>query len=58
MIKVPATSQGIEADQELISAGVNINVTLIFSIEQYQAAAEAYMGGLENWIESGVIQRK
>ena len=58
MIKVPATSQGIEATQELISAGVNINVTLIFSIEQYQAAAEAYMSGLEKWIESGGDPKK
>ncbi|MCL5126629.1 MAG: bifunctional transaldolase/phosoglucose isomerase [Deltaproteobacteria bacterium] len=53
MIKVPATSQGIDATRELISSGVNINATLIFSIEQYEAVAEAYISGIEKWIESG-----
>ncbi|MGC8659868.1 MAG: bifunctional transaldolase/phosoglucose isomerase, partial [Desulfomonilaceae bacterium] len=53
MIKVPATSQGIDAFRELIASGVNINVTLIFSVEQYKAVAEAYIRGIEKWIESG-----
>lgn len=58
MIKVPATAQGVDATRELISAGLNINVTLIFSIEQYKAVAEAYMSGLEKWIESGGEPKK
>ncbi|HET7288817.1 MAG TPA: transaldolase family protein, partial [Thermodesulfobacteriota bacterium] len=41
MIKVPATKAGIPAITELIGAGVNVNVTLMFSIEQYTAVAEA-----------------
>ncbi|MCX5874643.1 MAG: hypothetical protein NTY51_15650 [Deltaproteobacteria bacterium] len=53
MIKVPATSQGIDAIRELISAGINVNATLIFSIQQYQGVAKAYMDGLDKWIESG-----
>lgn len=48
MIKVPATSQGLPAVETLISEGVNINVTLIFSIEQYEAVANAYIAGLKN----------
>lgn len=47
MIKVPATKAGIPAITELIGAGVNVNVTLMFSIEQYTAVAEAYLKGLE-----------
>lgn len=53
MIKVPATSQGIDAVRELVSAGVNINVTLMFSLEQYRDAAAAYIEGLETWISTG-----
>ncbi|MGC8603182.1 MAG: bifunctional transaldolase/phosoglucose isomerase [Desulfomonilaceae bacterium] len=58
MIKVPATPQGVDATRELIAGGININVTLIFSIEQYQAVAEAYMDGVEKWIESGGAAQK
>ncbi len=53
MIKVPATPQGIEAVRELIAAGININVTLIFSLEQYRNTATAYIEGIEEWIASG-----
>ncbi|MCX5873572.1 MAG: bifunctional transaldolase/phosoglucose isomerase, partial [Deltaproteobacteria bacterium] len=53
MIKVPATSQGIDAIRELISAGINVNATLIFSIQQYQGVAKAYIDGLDKLIESG-----
>lgn len=53
MIKVPATSQGLAAVKELIAAGVNVNVTLIFSFEQYQGAVTAYVEGLEQWIAAG-----
>lgn len=48
MIKVPATPEGIEAFRELTEEGININVTLIFSTEQYDQVAEAYISALEN----------
>jgi len=52
-IKVPGTAAGIVAIEELIAAGVPINVTLLFSCEQYLAAADAYMRGLERRIAAG-----
>ncbi len=48
MIKVPATVAGTAAFQELIEAGININVTLMFSMGQYEQIAEAYLAALEN----------
>lgn len=48
MIKVPATKPGIAAIRQLISDGININVTLIFSLERYAAVKEAYLQGLED----------
>jgi transaldolase/glucose-6-phosphate isomerase len=47
MIKVPATPAGIPAIEELIASGVNVNVTLMFSIDHYEAVARAYLKGLE-----------
>ncbi len=47
MIKVPATPEGIPAIQQLVSEGININVTLLFSQTVYERVAEAYMTGLE-----------
>ena len=47
MIKVPATAEGLLAIQELIEAGININVTLMFSMAQYDMVAEAYISALE-----------
>ncbi|MEM8861361.1 MAG: transaldolase, partial [Chloroflexota bacterium] len=47
MIKVPATEAGIPAIRTLIGEGININVTLLFSIEAYEAVAMAYIEGLE-----------
>src|SRR6266498_2196824 len=47
MIKVPATSEGASAFQELIQEGININVTLMFSLAQYDQIAEAYISALE-----------
>jgi transaldolase len=47
MIKVPATAEGVSAFQELIEEGVNINVTLMFSLAQYDAIAEAYIAAME-----------
>ncbi len=47
MIKIPATEAGIPAIEEAIAAGININVTLIFGLENYHEVAEAYICGLE-----------
>ena len=47
MIKVPATQEGVQAFQQLIEDGININVTLMFSLEQYDQIAEAYLSALE-----------
>jgi transaldolase/glucose-6-phosphate isomerase len=47
MIKVPATPDGIPAIEQLIGEGINVNVTLIFSLEIYEKVAEAYLSGLE-----------
>jgi transaldolase len=47
MLKVPATRAGIPAIEQLVSEGININVTLIFGADQYEAVAEAYLAGLE-----------
>jgi transaldolase / glucose-6-phosphate isomerase len=53
MIKVPGTKEGIPAFEQLISEGLNINVTLLFSQEVYQQVAEAYIRGLEKFAASG-----
>jgi transaldolase len=53
-IKIPGTDAGREAIEESIFAGTPINVTLLFSTEQYLAAAEAYMRGVERRIEAGL----
>ena len=47
MIKVPATPEGIPAVKQLIGEGINVNVTLIFSLESYKQVIEAYISGLE-----------
>ncbi|MDE2089061.1 MAG: bifunctional transaldolase/phosoglucose isomerase [Gammaproteobacteria bacterium] len=53
LIKVPGTSEGLPASEELIFEGVPVNVTLLFSAEHYLAAAEAYLRGIERRIKSG-----
>jgi transaldolase len=53
MIKVPATPAGIPAVETLIGDGLNINITLIFSLAHYQAVTEAYIAGLEKRAEAG-----
>jgi transaldolase/glucose-6-phosphate isomerase len=53
MIKVPGTAEGIPAFEQLISEGINVNVTLLFSQEVYQKVAEAYIRGLEKFAASG-----
>ncbi|MCZ6766488.1 MAG: transaldolase [bacterium] len=47
MIKVPATSDGVAAFESLIADGVNVNVTLMFSLDHYEAVAQAYIRGLD-----------
>ena len=56
-IKIPGTPAGIPAIEESIFAGVPINVTLLFSREQYRAAAEAYLRGIERRIAAGLDPR-
>ena len=53
-IKIPGTQQGLPAIEEAIFAGVSVNVTLLFSREQYLAAAEAYRRGIERRIAAGL----
>jgi transaldolase/glucose-6-phosphate isomerase len=58
MVKIPATQEGIPAVRSAIAAGINVNITLIFSLERYHAVMEAYMGGLEDRINAGLEVRK
>ena len=53
MIKVPATPEGIPAVEQLIAAGVNINITLIFALSCYADVADAYVSGLEKRLARG-----
>ena len=53
-IKIPGTKEGLPAIEEAIFAGVPINVTLLFSREQYLAAAEAYVRGIERRVAAGL----
>jgi transaldolase/glucose-6-phosphate isomerase len=53
MIKVPATPAGIPAITQLISEGINVNVTLLFSQDTYEHVAEAYISGLESLVAKG-----
>jgi transaldolase/glucose-6-phosphate isomerase len=53
MVKIPATPQGIPAIRRSIAAGINVNVTLIFSLERYAEVMEAYLSGLEDRLAEG-----
>src|SRR5262249_31928485 len=53
-IKIPGTPEGLPAIEESIAAGIPVNVTLLFSREQYVAAAEAYLRGIERRITAGL----
>ena len=53
MIKVPGTPAGLVAIRQLIGAGINVNVTLLFSVERYREVAAAYAAGLEAALEAG-----
>jgi transaldolase len=52
-IKIPATAAGVPAIQASVAAGINVNVTLIFSIQRYREVIEAYLSGLEALADSG-----
>lgn len=54
LVKIPGTREGIPAIEEAIFAGIPINVTLLFNREQYVAAAEAYLRGIERRIDAGL----
>ncbi len=53
MVKIPATKEGIPAIRRALAVGVNVNVTLIFSLERYVEVMEAYLSGLEDHLAAG-----
>jgi len=53
MIKVPATDAGIPAIEELTARGVNVNITLLFSLARYEQVIDAYLAGLERRVAAG-----
>ena len=53
LIKIPGTKEGIPAIEEMLYEGININITLLFSVESYEAVAEAYLKALERRVEDG-----
>jgi transaldolase/glucose-6-phosphate isomerase len=53
MIKVPASWEGVPAVRQLTSEGINVNITLLFGIERYEAVVEAYVDGLSAFVQRG-----
>ncbi len=53
LVKVPATQEGIPAIEQLISEGINVNVTLLFAQEMYEKVALAYIAGLKKYVAGG-----
>ena len=53
LVKIPGTDAGVPAIEETIASGINVNVTLLFSVESYTAIAEAYIRGMERRQEAG-----
>jgi transaldolase len=53
MIKIPGTVEGIPAAAELLAAGINVNITLLFSVATWQAVAEAHLQALERRLDAG-----
>ncbi|PZR57820.1 MAG: transaldolase [Candidatus Meridianibacter frigidus] len=53
MVKIPGTAQGVAAIEESIAAGININVTLVFSVEMYEKTARAYINGIKRRVAAG-----
>ncbi len=54
MVKIPGTPEGIPAIAECIASGINVNVTLIFSLRRYREVMDAYLGGLTQRLEAGM----
>ena len=54
MIKVPATKEGVLAFENLVTKGINVNVTLLFSVDRYKEVEEAYLAGLEARLRQGL----
>jgi transaldolase len=54
MIKVPGTTEGARAVRELIAAGINVNITLLFAVEAHARVIEAYLAGLEERVRAGL----
>jgi transaldolase len=54
LVKVPATAEGLPAIRRLLSEGVNVNVTLTFSLRRYEEVVEAFLSGLESRLERGL----
>ncbi len=53
MVKIPATREGLPAIEQTTSEGININITLIFSVERYREVANAFIAGLERRVKEG-----
>src|SRR4051812_17161329 len=53
LVKIPATKEGLPAIEETIAAGIPVNVTLIFSLERHREVAEAYVRGLQRFVDGG-----
>lgn len=53
MIKIPGTTEGVQAIEDATAAGINVNVTLLFSVESYENIAEAYIRGMERRLADG-----
>jgi len=53
MVKVPGTEEGARAVRELTAAGINVNITLLFSLEAHESVIDAYMDGLEDRVKAG-----
>ena len=58
MIKVPATEAGIPAIEELTARGLNVNITLLFSVARYEQVIDAYIAGLERRVRGGTAGRR
>jgi transaldolase len=53
LIKIPATLEGLQAIEDTIAAGIPVNVTLIFSLERHRKVAEAYVRGVQRFVDGG-----
>ena len=58
MIKIPGTTEGVQAIDDAIAEGINVNVTLLFSVESYTNIAEAYIRGMERRLERRRLARR